>query len=57
VECRMGKNYDHKECSLEDNGINEPQLLVEREGLAAESQLLSFAWGLQPELPAVLDPL
>ena len=42
VERRMGNNNDHKECSLEDNGIYEP-LLDERQGLAAELQLLSFA--------------
>lgn len=40
---RRGKNKDHMGCSLEDNGIYEPQLVVERQGLAAESQLLSFA--------------
>jgi hypothetical protein len=40
---RRGKNNDHMGGSLEDNGICGPQLVVERQGLAAESQLLSFA--------------
>lgn len=54
---KTGRNKDHMECSLEDNGVNEPRLAAGRQEEVAGLQLLSSASPQQLGSQVVLEKL